>query len=100
MVFRFDFHVSQATISSLGQFCVQLGGYLVILYIMQAGKIISPDQDSREKIQDKIDSFTFSSLWFSCLGSGLSLTVGQYSALMIQHGHSLTLAQRYVGTWE
>ena len=90
--------MSQATISSMGQFCVRLGGYLVILYIMQAGKIISADQDSRENIQDKIDSFTFSSRWFSCLGSGLSLTVGQDSALMIQHGHSCTLAQRYEGS--
>ena len=94
LVFRFEFQLSHATTSSLAQFCVQLGGYLVTLYLMETGKRITPDQESQEKIQEKIDSFHFSSLWFSCLGSGLSLTVGQYSALMVQHEHDLTLGQR------
>ena len=96
LLFRLDFQLSQATTSSLGQFCIQFGGYLVILFIMETGKRISGDQDSQEKIQEKIDNFSFSSLWFSCLGSGLSLTVGQYSAFKIQHGYDLTLGQRYV----
>ena len=56
--------------------------------------VADQDQEAKEEIQERISSFSFSSLWFSCLGSGLSLTVGQYSALMIQHGHSLALGQR------
>lgn len=93
---RFDFHISQATTSSLAQFCVQLGGYLVILYLMETGKRTTPDQNIQEKIQEKINSFYFSSLWFSCLGSALSLTVGQYSALMLQYEYGLTPGQRLV----
>ena len=41
------------------------------------------DQNTVNQAQAKIDSFTFSSLWFSGLASLLSLVVGQYTAFKV-----------------
>ena len=41
------------------------------------------DQNTVNQAQAKIDSFTFSSLWFSGLASLLSLVVGQYTAIKV-----------------
>ena len=41
------------------------------------------DQNTVNQAQAKIDSFTFSSLWFSGLASCLSLVVGQYTAFKV-----------------
>merc|ERR1712106_1066078 len=87
---------SQAVTASLPQFCLQFSAYMVILYLLETLKGLSVDKATQETVQEKIDSFAFSSLWFSGLGSALSLIVAQYSALKIQHEHSLTLGQRIV----
>ena len=91
---RYDFHLSQAVTASLPQFCLQFSSYMVILYLVETLKVLSVDKGTQETIQAKIDSFSFSSLWFSGLGSALSLTVAQYTAFKIQHEHDLTLGQR------
>ena len=42
------------------------------------------DQNTVNQAQAKIDSFSFSSLWFSGLASCLSLVVGQYTAFKVE----------------
>ena len=69
---------------------------MVILYLLETLKGLSLENDTQETIQAKIDEFSFSSLWFSGLGSALSLIVAQYTAFKIQHEHDLTLGQRLV----
>ena len=91
---RYDFQLSQAVTAALPQFCLQFSAYMVILYLLETLKGLSVDKATQEAVQEKIDSFAFSSLWFSGLGSALSLVVAQYSALKIQHEHDLTLGQR------
>jgi len=91
---RYDFHLSQAVTASLPQFCLQFGSYMVILYLLETLKGLSVDKATQETIQEKIDNFAFSSLWFSGLGSALSLIVAQYTAFKIQHEHDITLGQR------
>ena len=44
---------------------------------------LAVDQNTVNQAQAKIDSFTFSSLWFSGLASLLSLVVGQYTAFKV-----------------
>ena len=82
--------------ASLPQFCLQFSSYMVILYMLETLKGLSVDKATQDTVQEKIDSFAFSSLWFSGLGSALSLIVAQYTALKIQHEHDLTLGQRSV----
>merc|ERR1719225_1859634 len=91
---RYDFHLSQAVTASLPQFCLQFSSYMVILYLLETLKGLSVDKATQETVQAKIDEFSFSSLWFSGLGSALSLIVAQYTAFKIQHEHDLTLGQR------
>ena len=91
---RYDFQLSQAITASLPQFCLQFGAYMVILYMLETLKGLSVDKATQDTVQEKIDSFAFSSLWFSGLGSALSLIVAQYTAFKIQHEHDLTLGQR------
>ena len=67
---------------------------MIILYLLETLKGLSVDEATKETVQAKIDSFSFSSLWFSALGSALSLIVAQYTAFKIQHEHDLTLGQR------
>eukprot|EP00090_Calanus_glacialis_P026119 TRINITY_DN4096_c0_g1_i7.p1 TRINITY_DN4096_c0_g1~~TRINITY_DN4096_c0_g1_i7.p1 ORF type:complete len:770 (-),score=237.96 TRINITY_DN4096_c0_g1_i7:508-2817(-) len=93
---RYDFQVSQAVTASLPQFCLQFGSYMVILYMLETLKGLSVDKATQDTVQEKIDSFAFSSLWFSGLGSALSLIVAQYTAVKIQHEHDLTLGQRII----
>merc|ERR1712142_413029 len=91
---RYDFQLSQAVTASLPQFCLQFSGYMIILYLLETLKGLSVDEATKETVQAKIDSFSFSSLWFSALGSALSLIVAQYTAFKIQHEHDITLGQR------
>ena len=93
---RYDFQLSQAVTSSLPQFCLQFTAYMITLYMLESLKSLSVDKDTQDTARQKIDSFSFSSLWFSGLGSGLSLVVAQYTAIKIQHEHDLTLGQRSV----
>merc|ERR1719318_1509135 len=93
---RYDFQLSQALTASLPQFCLQYGSYIVILHMLETLKGLSVDKATQDTVQEKIDSFAFSSLWFSGLGSALSLIVAQYTALKIQHEHDLTLGQRII----
>jgi len=93
---RYDFHLSQAVTASLPQFCLQFSSYMVILYLLETLKGLSVDKATQETVQAKIDSFSFSSLWFSGLGSALSLIVAQYTAFKIQHEHDLTISQRII----
>eukprot|EP00092_Neocalanus_flemingeri_P038085 GFUD01041455.1.p1 GENE.GFUD01041455.1~~GFUD01041455.1.p1 ORF type:complete len:775 (+),score=224.78 GFUD01041455.1:337-2661(+) len=93
---RYDFQMSQAITASLPQFCLQFAAYMVILYMLETLKGLSVDQATQDTVQEKIDSFAFSSLWFSGMGSGLSLVVAQYTAFKIQHEHDLTFSQRTV----
>ena len=44
---------------------------------------LAVDQNTVNQAQAKIDSFSFSSLWFSGLASCLSLVVGQYTAFKV-----------------
>ena len=69
---------------------------MVILYLLETLKGLSVDKATQETVQQKIDTFAFSSLWFSGLGSALSPIVAQYTAFKIQHEHDLTLGQRLV----
>ena len=82
--------------ASLPQFCLQFSSYMVILYLLETLKGLSVDKATQETVQQKIDTFAFSSLWFSGIGSALSLIVAQYTAFKIQHEHDLTLGQRLV----
>jgi hypothetical protein len=91
---RYDFQLSQAITASLPQFCLQFGAYMVILYMLETLKGLSVDKATQDTVQEKIDSFSFSSLLFSGLGSALSLLVAQYTAFKIQHEHDLTFSQR------
>ena len=91
---RYDFQLSQAITASLPQFCLQFAAYMVILYMLETLKGLSVDKATQDTVQEKIDSFAFSSLWFSGLGSALSLIVAQYTAFKIQHEHDLTWEQR------
>jgi len=93
---RYDFQMSQAITASLPQFCLQFGAYMVILYMLETLKGLSVDKATQDTVQEKIDSFAFSSLWFSGLGSALSLIVAQYTAFKIQHEHDLTFSQRTI----
>merc|ERR1719228_1339301 len=93
---RYDFQLSQAVTASLPQFCLQFAAYMVTLYMLESLKSLSVDKATHDTVQEKINSFSFSSLWFSGLGSGLSLVVAQYTAIKIQHEHDLTMAQRTV----
>jgi len=93
---RYDFQLSQAVTASLPQFCLQFSAYMVILYLLETLKGLSLDKATQETVQAKIDSFSFSSLWFSGFGSALSLIVAQYTAFKIQHEHDLTLSQRII----
>merc|ERR1719318_853029 len=93
---RYDFQLSQALTASLPQFCLQYGSYIVILHMLETLKGLSVDKAAQDTVQERIDSFAFSSLWFSGLGSALSLIVAQYTALKIQHEHDLTLGQRII----
>jgi len=93
---RYDFQLNQAVTASLPQFCLQFAAYMVILYMLETLKGLSVDQTTIDMVQEKIDTFTFRSLWFSGLGSALSLVVAQYTALKIQHEHDLTFGQRLV----
>jgi len=93
---RYDFQLSQAVTASLPQFCLQFSAYMIILYLLETLKGLSVDKATQETVQAKIDSFSFSSLWFSGLGSALSLIVAQYTAFKIQHEHDLTISQRII----
>ena len=70
--------------------------YMVILYMLETLKGLSVYQATQETVQEKIDSLVFSSLWFSGLGSAVSLILAQYTAVKIQHEHDLTLGQRII----
>jgi len=93
---RYDFHLSQAVTASLPQFVLQFSAYMLVLYMLETLKGLSGDKINQADIQARIDGFSFSSLWFSGLGSSLSLCVAQYTAFKIQHEHDLTLQQRIV----
>jgi len=93
---RYDFQLTQAVTASLPQFTLQFGAYMLILYMLETLKGLSVDKATQDTVQEKIDNFAFSSLWFSGLGSALSLIVAQYTAFKIQHEHDLTLSQRFV----
>jgi len=93
---RYDFQLSQAVTASLPQFVLQFSAYMLTLYLLEELKGLAVDQNTVNLAQAKIDSFTFSSLWFSGLASALSLVVGQYTAFKVQHEHGLTLGQRVV----
>jgi len=93
---RYDFQLGQAVTASLPQCCLQFSAYMMILYMLETLKGSTPDEETLDLIQKKIDNFTFSSLWFSGIGSGVSLVVAQYTAFKIQHEHGLTLGQRIV----
>jgi len=93
---RYDFQLSQAVTASLPQFVLQFSAYMLTLYLLEELKGLAVDQNTVNQAQAKIDSFTFSSLWFSGLASLLSLVVGQYTAFKVQHEHGLTLGQRLV----
>lgn len=69
---------------------------MLVLYMLETLKGLSTDKTNQADIQARIDGFTFSSLWFSGLGSFLSLAVAQYTAFKIQHEHDMILAQRIV----
>ena len=70
--------------------------YMVILYMLETLKGLSVYQATQETVQEKIDSLVFSSLWFSGLGSAVSLILAQYTAVKMQHEHDLTLGQRII----
>jgi len=96
---RYDFHLSQAVTASLPQFVLQFSAYMLVLYMLEALK--NPETlkgltETESDIQQRIDNFSFASLWFSGLGSGLSLVIAQYTAFKIQHEHDMTLTQRIV----
>jgi len=96
---RYDFHLSQAVTASLPQFVLQFSAYMLVLYMLEALK--NPETlkglaETESDIQQRIDNFSFASLWFSGLGSGLSLVIAQYTAFKIQHEHDMTLTQRLV----
>jgi len=93
---RYDFNISSAITSSLTQFTLQFASYTIILYMLETLKGLSVDQATKEHIETKIEQFSFSSLWFSGVGSGVALVVAQYSAFKIQREHDLTLRQRFV----
>ena len=89
--------------SSLVQFCLQFGSYMVILYMLEtlarlnedSASEVQLDKGTRDTVAEKIEQFSFKSLWLSGVASGLSLCVAQYSAFKIQHEHDMTLSQRY-----
>ena len=56
--------------------------------------MIDQSQGTRDTVAEKIEEFSFKSLWLSGVASGLSLCVAQYSAFKIQHEHDMTLSQR------
>ena len=88
--------------ASLPQFVLQFSAYMLTLYLLEELKVrycwpcpshqrhdeqlvqgLAVDQNTVNQAQAKIDSFTFSSLWFSGLASLLSLVVGQYTAFKV-----------------
>jgi len=94
LVSRFDFPICQAVTASLPQFCLQFTAYILIVYMLETLKGLSKDTVTVDLAQEKIDNFSFTSLWFSGLASGLALSVAQYAAFKIQHEHDITLSQR------
>ena len=93
---RYEFQISSAVTSSLSQFCVQFGSYLLILYMLETLFRLGVDTGYKETVRSKIEEFRFSALWLSGVGSGLSLCTAQYSAFKIQHEHDTTTTQRIV----
>merc|ERR1719189_2538830 len=101
---RYEFQIIGAVTSSLVQFCLQFGSYMLILYMLEtlarldedAGREVKLDKGTRDTVVEKIEEFSFKSLWLSGVASGLSLCVAQYSAFKIQHEHDMTLTQRFV----
>lgn len=91
---RYDFNIASAVTSSLPQFSLQFAAYIIILYMLETLKGLSVDQATKEQIADKVEEFSFASLWLSGIGSGAALIIAQYTAFKIQHEHGLTLAQR------
>jgi len=79
---------------SLRQFSLQFAAYIIILYMLHTLKGMSVDQATKDQIAEKVNEFSFASLWLSGVGSGLALIVAQYTAFKIQHEHGLTLSQR------
>ena len=82
--------------ASLPQFVLQFSAYMLTLYLLEELKVnkmhlriqitfqgLAVDQNTVNQAQAKIDSFSFSSLWFSGLASCLSLVVGQYTAFKV-----------------
>ena len=93
---RYEFQISSAVTSSLSQFCVQFGSYMLILYMLETLFRLGVDQGYKETVRTKIEEFRFSCLWLSAVGSGMSLCTAQYSAFKIQHEHDTTSSQRLV----
>eukprot|EP00092_Neocalanus_flemingeri_P079336 GFUD01098833.1.p1 GENE.GFUD01098833.1~~GFUD01098833.1.p1 ORF type:complete len:443 (+),score=80.62 GFUD01098833.1:626-1954(+) len=71
---------------------------LILLFSLMLETLagLSVVKATEDTVQEKIDRFSFSSLWFSGLNSALSLLVAQYTALKIQHKLDLTLGQRII----
>jgi len=94
MLSRYDFNISSAITSSLPQFSLQFAAYTIIIYLLHTLKGINSDEDLRSTIDEKLEEFSFSSLWMSGIASAIALIIAQYTAFKIQHEHCLTLAQR------
>jgi len=80
--------------SSLPQFSLQFAAYIIIIYMLETLKYSKVDQATQDQIQEKLDEFSFTSLWFSGVGSAVALILAQYTAFKIQHEHCLTFPQR------
>ena len=89
-IFRFDLLLGQSTCSSLPQFCLQMGGTCAAYIILQSS------MQTSGHLEFFNSSFYLQILVLSSCGHFISLTAGQYFALMVQHEHSTTLWQRYV----
>jgi len=94
MLSRYDFNISSAITSSLPQFSLQFAAYTIIIYLLHTLKGLSVDEDVRNEIDEKVEKFSFSSLWMSGIASAIALIVAQYTAFKIQFEHCLTLSQR------
>ena len=82
--------MGQSTCSSLPQFCLQMGGTCAAYIILQSSL------QSSGPLEFFNSSFYHQILVLSSCGHFISLTAGQYFALMVQHQHSTTLWQRYL----
>ena len=89
-IFRFDLLLGQSTCSSLPQFCLQMGGTCAAYIILQSS------MQTSGHLEFFNSSFYLQILVLSSCGHFISLTAGQYFALMVQHQHSTTLWQRYL----